>query len=468
MLRLRDLVLLNVSSIVALSSIAQVAQFGYASLSLFVIAILTFLIPGGLMVAELNARMPGEGGFYLWTRRAFGDLHGFVAAWSYWVSTIVWIPTVMLLVSVSCLYVFGDTFLDLANDPIYNSVVCLGVLWGITLLNIFGLERARWVQNVAGVATWLLVALLLIVGVLFVIDNGSSHPFSAGKLLPDLTDMSLLPYFAVVAFCFGGLELSPILAGEIHRPERTIPRALWLSSIAVGLIYMGGTLMLILIVPEGDVGIIEGVAQAFHVAGAASGVPWGAIGSLLVLMSTLGLLGSWLMGNARLPFVMGLDRYLPATLAWVHPRWKSPVHSLLMQAVLITVLFVSSISGSTIEEAFLILLDMSIILYFLPFLYMFAAFAWHMRHRTGGEGIVPTLQRSTLAVWTVAILGFGTTLLSTIVSAFPTAGIENKPLFVAKVVGGAVVLIGAGLAIYFSSARVHARAEQAEASYRRE
>ena len=420
------------------------------------------------MVTELGARMPGEGGFYLWTRSAFGDLHGFVAAWSYWISTIVWIPTVMLLVSASTLYVFGDSFLALADDPVYNALVCLGVLWAITLLNVVGLERARWVPNVAGVATWLLVALLIVVGILFVIENGPSHPFAAGKLLPDLSDTSLLPYFAVVAFCFGGLELAPIMAGEIHRPERTIPRALWVSALAVGLIYMGGTLMLILIVPEGDVGIIEGVAQAFHVASAGSSVPWGAIGSLLVLVSTLGLLGSWLMGNARLPFVMGLDRYLPDTLARVHPRWKSPARSLVMQAVLVSVLFVSSIAGSTIEEAFLVLLDMSIILYFLPFLYMFAAFAWHMKRQTGGTGLVPVLQRSTLAVWTVAILGFGTTLLSTIVSAFPTAGIENKPLFVAKVVGGAVVLIGAGLAIYAASARAGKRAGQAEASYRGE
>ena len=460
--------LLNVSSIVALSSIAQVAQFGYASLSLFVLAILTFLIPGGLMVAELNARMPGEGGFYLWTRTAFGDLHGFVAAWSYWISTIVWIPTVMLLVSVSCLYIFGDSFLGLADDPVYNSAVCLSVLWGITLLNVFGLDRARWVQNVAGVATWLLVALLMVVGILFVIDNGSSHPFTPGKLLPDLTNLSLLPYFAVVAFCFGGMELAPIMAGEIRRPEWTIPRALLISSVAVGLIYMGGTLMLILIVPEGQVGIIEGVAQAFHVAGAQSNVPWGAIGSLLVLMSTLGLLGSWLMGNARLPFVMGLDRYLPHTLARVHPRWGSPVRSLLLQAVLVSVLFVSSIAGSTVTEAFLILLDMSIILYFLPFLYMFAAFAWHMTRQTGGKGFVPVLQRSTVAVWAVTILGFGTTLLSTVISAVPTADVENKPLFFVKVVGGALILIGAGLAVYFSSARVGARVEQTSASYRHE
>ena len=92
-LNLRDLVALNVACIVSLSSLAQVAQFGFGSLSLYLLAIALFLIPSGLMAAELNARMPEEGGFYLWTRRAFGDWHGYVAAWSYWLSNIVWLPT---------------------------------------------------------------------------------------------------------------------------------------------------------------------------------------------------------------------------------------------------------------------------------------------------------------------------------------------------------------------------------------
>lgn len=448
-----DLVLLNISCIVGLSSLAQVAQFGYGSLLLFVFAILAFLIPSGLMVAELNARMPEEGGLYLWTRSAFGDVHGYIAAWTYWLSNIVWLPTVMLLISASCLYIFGNAYLGLADNPLYNGVVCLAVLWGITALNILGIERAKWVQNVAGGATWICMVLLLIAGLVFVMNHGSSHPFSPDKLFPDLTDFSLLPYFAIVAFCFGGLELAPIMAGEIKSPKRNIPRAIAISSVAVGLIYMIGTLMLILIVPEGNVGIIEGVAQAFHEVGATSPLPWGAIGGILVVLSTLGLFGSWLTGAARVPFVVGLDHYLPDAVARVHPRWGSPINSLLMQAVLMTLLFLSSIAGSTVTEAFLVLLDMSIILYFIPFLYMFASLVWHVKENTGGAGVIPMFKRTMWTVWVVAVLGFGVTLVSTIISSVPTRDIDNKALFVVKVVGGAAALLGAGLVVYYKKKR---------------
>jgi len=135
-LNLRDLVFLNISCIVGFFSFAQAAQFGFASIALYMLAIITFLLPSGLMVAELNARMPEEGGFYLWTRTAFGDLHGYIAAWSYWISNIVWLPTVMIFISVSALYMFGDQWLALSQDPWYNGWVCLGFLWLITILNI--------------------------------------------------------------------------------------------------------------------------------------------------------------------------------------------------------------------------------------------------------------------------------------------------------------------------------------------
>lgn len=146
-LNLRDVVLLNISCIIGLASLAQVAQFGFASMPLWILGILLFLIPSGLMVAELNARMPEEGGFYRWTRTAFGDWHGYVAAWTYWLSNIVWLPTALLLVSISCLYIFGDTWLGLTNNPWYNGLVCLGFLWLVTLLNVVGLKRAKWIQT---------------------------------------------------------------------------------------------------------------------------------------------------------------------------------------------------------------------------------------------------------------------------------------------------------------------------------
>lgn len=84
---------------------------------------------------------------------------------------------------------------------------------------------------------------------------------------------------------------------------------------------------------------------------------------------------------------------------------------------------------------------------------MFAALVWHLKQNTGNEGGIPAFQKSKAAVWLVAILGFGTTLFSIIISSVPTKEIENKGLFVVKVVGGAALLIGAGLIVYYRKKR---------------
>ena len=453
-LGLRDLVFFYIACIVSLSSVAQVAQFGFASLTLYALAIVTFLIPSGLVVAELHAREPGEGGLYLWTRSAFGDLHGFVAAWSYWLANVVFLPTVALLISRSALHVFGSDALELADSALYNAVVCLAILWVLTLLNVGGMERAKWIQNVGGAASAGAVLLLVVAAVALVASGDSARLPTASDWLPDLTDLELLGYFAVVAFCFGGLELAPIMAGEIDRPASTVPRAILITSVAVGIINVAGTFALLVALPEGDVGIIEGVAQAFTALDASLGIPGlGVLGALLVTGSTLGLFGSWMTGNARIPFVIGVAHYLPPAFAKVHPRYGSPWVSLLVQAALLTVLLLMSVAGSTIEEAFLVLLDMSIVLYYIPFLYLFAAFARLMLVADDGPRLL-AIFGSRPAIATVAGVGFAITLLSTVAASVPTGEVAQPGLFLLKVVGGSAALIALGLVFY---ARADAR-----------
>jgi glutamate:GABA antiporter len=449
-LRLKDLVLLNIACIVGLTSLAQVAQFGFGSIILYILAIIAYLIPSGLIVSELNARMPEEGGFYLWIKKAFGDLHGYTAAWAYWLSNIVWLPTVLLGIAISGLYFMGEDYLYLKNDPVFIGFLCLGILWFITLINIVGMEKAKWIQNLGGIALWVTVVMLFIFGGIYIFDIGSAHQFSAANLIPDFTDFSLLPFFAIVAFCFGGLELGPIMAGEIENPKINIPKAIVISSVMVGLIYIIGTLTLIVTVPEGKIEIIAGVAQSFFKFGESYSIPGiGILGAALVVISTIGAFGGWLTGTARLPFVVGLDHYLPDAVGRIHPKFQTPYVALVMQGTVMSFLFLSSIVGSTIEEAFLILLDMSIILYFIPILYMFASMIPHHIRNTGGEGIIESFRKRPKLVWFTAGMGFLITLFSTIISAVPTSEIEDKTLFVLKVVGGAFILITLGQIVYF-------------------
>ena len=148
-----DLVLLNIAAIVGLRWLSTAAQLGPASLTLWIIAFLLFFVPSALTVQELSSRIPHVGGLYRWTQAAFGDTHGFLAGWAYWVSNLVYFPSVLLFVSGVILHVAGPSLRPLAENPVYNGLFCLGLLWAVTFLNILGLRRAKWLQNIGGLAS---------------------------------------------------------------------------------------------------------------------------------------------------------------------------------------------------------------------------------------------------------------------------------------------------------------------------
>lgn len=144
--------------------------------------------------------MPEEGGFYLWTKRAFGEWHGFVAAWTYWLSNIVWIPTVLFTASLVFLYVFGDRWLELIYNPWYTGVFALSILWFAIVLNIYSLKLGKWIQNIGGISIWITIILLFVVRVVYAIQYGSSQAISIKNFIPDLTDLEILPFFAMITF----------------------------------------------------------------------------------------------------------------------------------------------------------------------------------------------------------------------------------------------------------------------------
>src|SRR5665213_1504771 len=124
-----DLVLLNVAAIIGLRWLSGAAQIGPSSLTLWPAGMITFLVPSALTVLELSSRLPGEGGVYLWSKAAFGDLHGFIAGWSYWIANLVFFPSLLLFGAGAFLYIHGGTWLELADNPIYTGTFCLSVLW---------------------------------------------------------------------------------------------------------------------------------------------------------------------------------------------------------------------------------------------------------------------------------------------------------------------------------------------------
>jgi amino acid transporter len=452
-LGLRDVVLLNISAIVGLRWLSTAAQVGPSSLALWLLGLLVFFIPLGMSVLELSSRLPGEGGLYLWAKAAFGDAHGFIAGWTYWVSNLVFFPSMLLFGAGVFCHVAGDRWLHLAGDASFNTAYSLAALWCATLLNILGLGRAKWLQNLGGTATWVAAAGVVLAGAFAWHRFGPATAITPAAVMPDFGAFATFTTLSTMALAYSGLELGPIMGGEIRDPRKVMPRAILISTTAIALIYMVGTLALLVALPQGQVDIIGGIPQALAAVGDRLGIPaFGPLTAALMVVANVGGLSAFVGGTARLPLVVGVDRYLPAPLARLHPEYGTPWIALLVQGAITSVILLASISGSTIHDAYVVLLDMTVILSLLPLLYIFASLPVLRRRAAGRNDGITLVAGGTLGCWVWATVGFATPAFAIGASMIPPEG-TPPALFAAKVIGGSVLLVGVGLAFYVSGSR---------------
>lgn len=454
----RDLVLMYVVAILSPRWIAFAAAAGPASLTLWIAAGLFFFVPQALCVTALSSAFPQEGGLYTWAKRAFGDFHGFVAGWCYWVNNLFYYPSLALATAGMGLYVFGTKYAHLEQSRAYGMIGSL-VLIGIAVAaSVVGWRSGKWLQNLGGAANWLPIVFLLVIGVLTVLRFGPANPISWASLLPRLTDLTLVLAFSKLCFAFAGFELAPLVSEEIVEPRRTIPRAIFFSALSIAFVYLAGTLALLVALPTAETSIVTGINQAVTTAGARVGMDYlGAPTALLMWVAGLGALAAWFAGNGRLLFVAGIDRYLPPAFTRIHPRWNTPAIALLVQGALAIAFTLLATAGSSVKNAYLFFADFTLVLYFIPYLYMFASGIVLRRQVERAPGAVP-IPGGAAGNAIVNAAGFVVTALAIVLSCIPPADEERKSLRVILLVGGAIAFVATGIGLYALAARRGRRA----------
>jgi len=447
----RDLLLFYVVTGISLRWIATAAAAGPSSIVIWIGAWLAFYTPLALSVIELSSRYPREGGLYVWSKHAFGDFSGFMAAWTYWTSNLPYFPAVLYFAASNVLFTRQAQWGYLSANPTFYIVFALVTLTLATLLNVVGLDVGKWLHNIGALAMWIPVLIVIGMGLLAYHRFGSATTFSIHSMTPS-TRLNDVIFWSVLIFAFGGCETASFMAEEVKDARRTIPLALFFAGLTVAICYIIGTVCVLLALPSSEVSSLQGLVQAIAKTSDRLGLPFLLpVAALLIALSNIGASGAYLAAVARLPFVAGIDRYLPSSFGSLHPRWGTPWVALLTQAVIGAIFIFLGQAGTSVKGAYDVLVSMGVITYFIPYLYLFASMI-KLQSEPTGEDVIRVPGGKPVA-YALAVVGFITTTFTIALSVLPPPDEPNKLLAVFKIVGGCGALVLVGVGLYWAGKR---------------
>jgi amino acid transporter len=450
--------LFNIAAVLGPRWIAAAAHNGASSIILWILAALGFFVPTALVVVELSSRFPEEGGLYAWSKDAFGDFHGFVAGWTYWIYSVFYFPALLMASTAMSAYVVGARGAELAQNRMFLLVGSFLLLGLAVVLNIVGLNIGKWLQNAGGVGTYLPLLILLAVSFLIWLRHGSVTHFTWAGVIPHW-DWGTVNFWPQLAFAFTGLEMAAMMSGEIKNPRRTIPRAIFGSGVSIAGLYIAGTIAVLILIPPAQVDPKSGVFQAITSGSTFLRVGFlGALAALLVSAGNAGGVGTTVAASARLPFVAGIDRYLPPIFGKLHPRWKTPHVAILVQAGVSAIVLLVTQINQTVNSAYQILVDATTAIYFIALLYMYAsAIKLAFREDRAHHSNAVLIPGGKLGVCLAGSVGFLVVLGGIALSLIPPGESSNKWFFEAELIGSILGSVSFGLVLYYRAARVKSR-----------
>ncbi|HKE37800.1 MAG TPA: APC family permease [Candidatus Baltobacteraceae bacterium] len=426
--------------------VATAAAAGPSSLLVWLIGCAAMFVPLSVVVIFLSSHYPEEGGMYVWSKRAYGRFAGFMTGWTYWASNLPYFPALLYFAAGNALFVTGTNGGSLSASPWYFIGVAIFGLTLATVVNVLGLDVGKWLNNIGAYCRWTVTLLLVALGAFALWKFGSATHINAATVRPGFALKELI-FWSVIAFAWTGPESLPFMAGEVKNPRRSIPVGLAIAAPAILIIYVVGTLSVLWTLVPSAVNPSSGVMQA--IASAATRGGWGfliPIGAILVAISCLGSCGAWLGAVARIPFVAGIDRYLPPVFGKMHPRWGSPVAALITQSAIAAIFVFLGQAGTSVHGAYDVLVSSTVVITMVPFVLLFlSGLKLDADPSTKNAIRIPGGRRTVVAC---AAIGLTTTIVAMVLALFPADDEPNKPFAVMKVLFLTAMMVLFGIAVY--------------------
>ena len=441
-LGLFDLALTQILFVVGSSWVGTAAKLGNSHLFFWLLAIVLFYIPQAAVVIYLNRRMPLEGGIYQWAKLGFNEFAGFMVAWNLWLLSITVIALGGMFVTTNISYAIGDSAAWMPNSKSCVSLISCALVVGLGWTGVRGLSLGKWVHNIGG------FAMLLVYGALIALpfialargDLKQYHPLQIAA--PTMSIFYCVNIFTKLSVgALSGFEYVAILAGETRAPARDIGRSVIIASPVIALAFILGTSSVLAFVGDNPIDLIGPVPQTLRL-GLRFFPVAGSIASIAIVLMTVRTIASTsvhVTGSSRLPMVAGWDRLLPSWFSRLHPKYRTPMNSIIFVGAITLTIAIASQIGAGIQEAFQLVDNASNVFYGIVYAILFA---------------IPLAGATTIRfgapIWLrlAALFGFGVSLLAIFFTVYPIIDVPSKLIFGAKIIVVTVIANAIGAAIF--------------------
>ena len=440
-LGLFDLVLTQIVFVVGTIWVGHAAKLGNEQNVFWIIAIITFYLPLAGAVIFLNRLAPLEGGLYQWAKIAFNDFVAFMVGWNLWVFAISILAGIGLVVTTNFSYAIGPRGAFMREHVTIRTVVSFLLVLGMILAATRGLALGKWVQNAGGLMLLVTFATLIFLP-LFGLVQGTTrayHPFVFQ--VPTLSGYNINVASKLALGALTGFEYIAILAGETKAPAKNIGRSVMIAAPVIALMFILGTSSVLAFVTPADVDLISPIPQALTIGFGSFGWVGKAVSLAIigVVLRQIALMNIYFAGNTRLPLVAGWDNLLPGWFTRLHPKYKTPINSILFVGTVTLVMGLLSSLGVGAQEAFQLLDNAGGIFYATTYLALFA---------------IPLIGMKAFGVpaplWLkiASASGFIVTLIYIGFTVIPIIDVESRFWFAAKIIAVVVIANVVGLVLY--------------------
>ena len=450
-IRVWDMVFMNVTAVIGLRWIPLAASYGASSIFLWVLAAVMFFIPISLITAELATAFPKEGGPYVWVKVAYGEKPAFITSWFYWTTNLFYYPSLLTFTAVVFSYLFNP---NLANNKFYVCGVILVVFWGVTIFNFKGMQTGKWLINLSGtLGTIFPGVILILLGFASVLIWKKPIPTNYGfsQWIPHFGS-SNIAFLSTLMFAMAGIEVTSIMAGETENPQKTFPKAIVISALFISGIYIIGTVAMTFIMSPDKIGAVSGIMDAVKLVSGQLNVPWlVAVVAITLTIGNFGGISIWVVGPIKILFESTKNGILPECVTRLNKN-DMPQNAMVIQAVFITIIVLVTSLLPTVNSFYSILVLMTTINYFIPYLMLFPAFIKLRKTRKeiarpfkvpGGMGFA----------YLITILGLISVILAIGLPFIPSSDLKTfKEILVyeSEIIGGPVVFIIIALGFFNS------------------